>query len=59
MKPVEALENICKSIKDNNLDGIICSNTTIQHNDKNGKGGLSGLPLFENQQNVSKELKKL
>ena len=27
------------------LDGIICSNTTAEHDDKNGKGGLSGKPL--------------
>ena len=43
----ENLENICKSILNNNLDGIICSNTTIHHNDQNGKGGVSGLPLFK------------
>ena len=27
------------------LDGIICSNTTISHENKNGPGGLSGAPL--------------
>ena len=27
------------------LDGIICSNTSIDHNDVNGKGGLSGAPI--------------
>ena len=29
----------------NKLDGIICSNTTAEHDDKNGYGGLSGSPL--------------
>jgi len=45
ISPDESLENlneICNSILKNNLDGIICSNTTIDHNDPNGLGGLSG-----------------
>ena len=41
----EDLENICKSIMQYQIDGIIVSNTTIIHNDKNGNGGLSGTPL--------------
>ncbi len=41
----EDLKSICKSIMKNNLDGIICSNTTINHDDLNGNGGLSGEPL--------------
>ena len=40
-----ALEEICKSIIEYEIDGIITSNTTVNHNDKNGYGGLSGLPL--------------
>ena len=39
------LGEICDVILDNKIDGIICSNTTIEHNDKNGIGGLSGAPL--------------
>ena len=27
------------------MDGIICSNTTVNHDEKNGSGGLSGAPL--------------
>ena len=30
---------------DHKIDGIICSNTTVNHDDKNGYGGLSGSPL--------------
>ncbi len=41
----EDLEKICKSIADNGIDGIIASNTTAMHDDKNGHGGLSGSPL--------------
>ena len=37
------LEEICKYILDNKIDGIIASNTTIIHNDKNGYGGLERL----------------
>lgn len=41
----KAIEEICNCIIDHKIDGIITSNTTINHNDKNGHGGLSGLPL--------------
>ena len=40
------LEIICKEILDKDIDGIICSNTTIAHN-YNYQGGLSGEELFE------------
>tara|TARA_B100000963_G_C22547794_1_gene635279 strand:+ start:111 stop:1109 length:999 start_codon:yes stop_codon:yes gene_type:complete len=43
----DSLEDICNSIIKNQIDGIICSNTTIDHNDQNGAGGLSGKPLME------------
>ena len=42
---LEDLEKICKSITYYEIDGIIVSNTTVIHNDKNGYGGLSGSPL--------------
>ncbi len=48
ISPDESLQNlkaICKSILSNNIDGIICSNTTIDHDNENGLGGLSGAPL--------------
>jgi len=41
----ENLEAICNSILSYKLDGIICTNTTVDHQDKNEKGGLSGAPL--------------
>ncbi|MCH2264147.1 MAG: quinone-dependent dihydroorotate dehydrogenase [SAR86 cluster bacterium] len=40
------LEYICKEILDKDIDGIICSNTTISHKYPQG-GGLSGEELFE------------
>ena len=41
----EDLNNICNSILKNNIDGIICSNTTTDHTDPKGLGGISGRPL--------------
>ena len=41
----ESLKEICNSVLLHKLDGIICSNTSIDHNDMNGKGGLSGAPI--------------
>ena len=40
------LENISKQILDKDVDGIICSNTTINHNYPL-QGGLSGEELFK------------
>ena len=48
ISPDEELENlkrICNAILNHKLDGIICSNTTIDHKNIKGKGGLSGTPL--------------
>lgn len=41
----ENLKKLCNSILNNKLDGVICSNTTANHRDNNGSGGLSGAPL--------------
>ena len=41
----ESLKDICNSILENNIDGIICSNTSIDHPNYNDQGGLSGAPL--------------
>ena len=41
----KTIEEICNCIIESEIDGIITSNTSIEHNDKNGYGGLSGLPL--------------
>ena len=40
------LESISKQILDKDIDGIVCSNTTINHNYPY-EGGLSGEKLFE------------
>ena len=40
------LKILSESVLSNKLDGIICTNTTNQHNHSSAKGGLSGKPLF-------------
>ena len=47
----QQLESICKEVLDKNIDGIICSNTTISHNYP-FEGGLSGEELFEISNNA-------
>ena len=42
----ESLKSICEAIKRNSIDGLICSNTTTDHNHISGLGGLSGEPLM-------------
>ena len=39
------LEEICSCIMESKIDGIITSNTSVNHKNKNGYGGLSGSPL--------------
>tara|TARA_B100000212_G_scaffold298715_1_gene243044 strand:- start:1523 stop:2533 length:1011 start_codon:yes stop_codon:yes gene_type:complete len=48
VSPDEDLNNlkaICEAVLQIKLDGLICTNTSIDHKDPNGKGGLSGAPL--------------
>ena len=48
ISPDEDLNNvkeICRSIIDIGMDGVICSNTTADHSNEKGPGGLSGTPL--------------
>ena len=49
---------VCKLILKNEIDGIICTNTTIEHNEKYGEGGLSGKPLREKSTDTVITVKK-
>jgi dihydroorotate dehydrogenase len=53
------LKNICRSIMDIGLDGVICCNTTADHNNKNGLGGISGAPLRNRATEKLIEVKKI
>ena len=48
----EDLKLMCKSIVSNEMDGIIYSNTTVNHKEQFGSGGLSGTPL----KNISNQI---
>ncbi len=61
------LEDIVDILKDTNLDGIVCSNTTINRSnlttnnieiDKIGNGGLSGFPVKDRATEVIKFIRK-
>ena len=56
---LDSLKNICEAILETKLDGIICSNTTVEHSDINGLGGLSGAPLKNKATKTLEHIKKL
>ena len=43
----ERLRDICEVVKELSIDGMICTNTTVNHNFASGMGGMSGRPLRE------------
>ena len=53
------LKIICDSVVQSKLDGIICSNTTVEHNHEKGHGGVSGAPLKNKSTACLKYIKKL
>ena len=53
------LEIMCNSILENKIDGIICTNTSVNHKDKRGPGGISGKPLSEISTQKLKHVKRI
>ena len=47
---------MAKIIKEENVDGLITTNTT-EYQNKNGKGGLSGKPLFMHMLDMVKSIR--
>ena len=43
----KGIEEICEVLLRISVDGLICTNTTVNHNHISGSGGLSGKPLME------------
>ena len=43
----ESTEEICETLLKFSIDGLVCTNTTVNHNHFSGSGGLSGKPLME------------
>jgi dihydroorotate dehydrogenase len=59
----EALKDLLNLVNSYDIDGVICTNTTIDKSDldhkfKNIQGGLSGKPLYEKSNIVLKNVKK-
>ena len=54
----EGLEDICKTILRFSIDGLICTNTTVNHNHYSGSGGLSGKPLMATSTETLRKARK-
>ena len=42
----KSIKDICETLLKFSIDGLICTNTTIDHSHISGSGGLSGKPLM-------------
>tara|TARA_X000000368_G_scaffold383673_1_gene341750 strand:- start:340 stop:1260 length:921 start_codon:yes stop_codon:yes gene_type:complete len=54
----KGIEGICKTLLSFSVDGLICTNTTINHNHISGSGGLSGKPLMDSSTETLKKARK-
>ena len=52
------IEDICETLLEFSIDGLICTNTTIHHNHISGSGGLSGKPLMSSSTETLKLARK-
>ena len=55
----QGLQDVCNILLKFSVDGLICTNTTINHNHISGSGGLSGKPLMIPSTDVLKKARKL
>ncbi len=53
------IKEICESVLEKKIDGIICSNTTIDHKEGLTHGGLSGAPLKIKANQILKTVKDI
>ncbi len=54
----QGIEDICETLLKFSIDGLICTNTTTNHNHFSGSGGLSGQPLMKTSTEVLKKARK-
>ena len=54
----DSLREICEVVKEISVDGLICTNTTTNHNHISGSGGLSGKPLMGTSTEILKKARK-
>lgn len=55
----EKIQQICESITKNSIDGIICTNTSVDHDGQFGSGGISGKPLMIPSTNILRKVRSL
>ncbi len=55
----KSIEDICEILLRFSIDGLICTNTTVNHDHISGSGGLSGKPLMTSSTETLKIAKKL
>ena len=55
----KSIEDICETLLRFSIDGLICTNTTVNHDHVSGSGGLSGKPLMTSSTEILKIAKKL
>jgi len=55
----ENLLNICNSIQENSIDGLICTNTSLKHDRNCGNGGISGAPLTDSSTQVLTKVRSI
>ena len=55
----DGILDICNSIRENKIDGIICTNTSTNHRNSYGGGGMSGSPLMPSSTRVQKRVRSL
>lgn len=56
---IEAIESICLSIKDSKIDGMICTNTSTNHDSQYGEGGISGKLLFTSSTFIQEKIRSI
>ena len=54
----KGIEDICETLLRFSIDGLICTNTTINHNHVSGSGGLSGKPLMQTSTEILVKARK-
>ncbi len=54
----KGIEDICELLLRFSIDGLICTNTTTNHNHVSGSGGLSGKPLMQTSTETLRKARK-
>ncbi len=55
----ETILDICNSVKEISIDGLICTNTSLNHDGNFGAGGISGAPLMKSSTEVLSQVRSI